>query len=106
VLGGYISLSAMTRPLSRADPLDYLEYFFDLLEYDKAFLEGSKEYTCVIIAQHYLDITDKGSRFIGLLVGEGTVQVDPLASARVGLFVGPRLDRPLDEWVRRDIKIR
>jgi hypothetical protein len=29
-----------------------------------------------------------------------------LASVRVGLFVGPRLDRPLDRWVRRCIKIR
>jgi hypothetical protein len=105
VRSGYISLSAMTRPLSCGDPLDRLECFFDLLDYEKAFLEGSKEYSCVIMAQHYLGITEKGSRWIGLLVEEGAVHDDPLASARVGLFVGPTLNRSLDKWVRRQIKI-
>ncbi|KAF4624234.1 hypothetical protein G7Y89_g13939 [Cudoniella acicularis] len=105
IWGDYINLSAMTRSLSDADPLDHLECFFDLLEYEKAFLEGSKEYNCVIIAQHYLGITDKGSRWIGLLVEEGTTESDPLELTRVGLFVGPTLDRPLDKWVRREIKI-
>jgi hypothetical protein len=95
----------MTRPLSFADPLDYLECFFDLLEYEKAFLEGSKEYSCVIIGRHYLDITEKGSGWIGLLVEEGAVQDDLLVSTRVGLFVRPTLNRSLDKWVRKQIRI-
>jgi len=105
VRSGHIILSAMIRPLSFRDPLDHLECFFDLLEYEKAFLEGLKEYSCIIIARHYLDITDKGSRWIGLLVEEGAVQSDPLASTRVGLFVAPILDCKLDKWVRRQIRI-
>jgi len=101
----YIILSAMTRPLSSGNHLGNFECFFDLLEYERAFLEGSKEYSCVIMAQHYLGITETGSRWIGLLVEEGAVQADPLAWTRVGLFVGPTLDRPLDKWVRRRIII-
>jgi ankyrin repeat protein len=98
-------LSAMTFQISSGDPLDHIECFFDLVEEEKAFLEGSKKYSCVVIARHCLDITNKGSRYIGLLVKQGEAHTDLLKTARVGIFVGPSLDHPIDKWVRKQISI-
>ena len=95
----------MTLQLSSGDPLDHLEWFFDLVEDEKAFLEGSKKYFCVIIARHCLDMTDKSSRYIGLLVKEIGAQIGLVGTTGVGIFVGPSLDNPLDKWVRTPIRI-
>jgi hypothetical protein len=98
-------LSAMTFQISSGVSLGHLEFFFDLVEDEKSFLEGSKKYFCVVIARHYFDITAKGSRYIGLLVKVMKTEIDLVVTSRVGIFVGPSIDHPTDEWVRKSISI-
>ena len=98
----YLYLSAMSQSLSDIGLHD-CECYFDLLEYEDKWLEGSDEYTCILLGQHFTDLSDEGSRWIGLLLSDSETKSE--AYSRAGVFLGPRFESSLSGWARRNFKI-
>jgi hypothetical protein len=106
ILDVFLVLSAMSMPLSSANPLDNRECFFDHLGHGKLLIKGTQDYTCILLAQNYLDISGNGSRWIGLMLADIFVQDPSGGVVRAGPFIGPRLSSSQSGWERKEIIIR